>query len=460
MNKILKKIGTFFGKLYQIFDKLVIVPISRLIYNIGKLLKTNTKGIDKIINKPITLLYLSLFLAIFVFYLVDNKVITLVETEAEILVNIPVNVEYNKEAYVIEGVPSTVDITLIGRKSDLYLAKQLGDHEVVLDLTDYKASPNAYKVKLLYTQTIDNLKYKLDPETVSVKISDKVSKLKTISDDLMNQDKLDSKLSVKSVNINTSEVVVKGSSSTLDKIATVKALVDLSNKEFTKEGTYNVDDVPLVAYNENGAIIKGVEIVPNTVSASITLDSYSIKVPIDVLTTGELLTGKAISSILINGSNDYLIEIFGEQQALDKITGVPVTIDVTDQGASGAKSYNVTISKPSGVRYMSETSATIAVSFGDEKQKTITGVSLGSTKGLATGYAANAKSIKDQTVDVQVKGVESVIDGISADNIQTYIDLSGYTVGEHEIPVYIENSDPRVQYLVTSNIHIIITSGK
>ena len=171
MNKMLKALGKTLKAIYNVFDKLFIVPVSRIVFEVSKKVKANTSRFEKILNKPLTLLYLSLGLAILFFYLVDNKVITLVKTEAEILVNVPVNVEYNREAYVVEGVPETVDITLIGRKSDLYLSKQLGEHEVVLDLTDYKASKNPYKVKLMYSQTIDNLKYKLDPQTVSVKIS-------------------------------------------------------------------------------------------------------------------------------------------------------------------------------------------------------------------------------------------------------------------------------------------------
>ena len=460
MSKILKAIWKILKAFYNVFDKLFIVPVSRVVYELSKKVKANTNRFEKILNKPLTLLYLSLGLAILFFYLVDNKVISLVETEAEILVNVPVNVEYNKEAYVVEGVPETVDITLIGRKSDLYLSKQLGEHEVVLDLTDYKASKNPYKVKLMYTQTIDNLSYKLDPQTVSVTISEKVATLKTVTYDLMNQDKLDAKLSVDSVSLNKTEVVVKGSQETIDKIATIKALVDLSDKSFVKEGTYNVDNVSLVAYDDNGAIIKGVEIVPESISATVKLDSYNIKVPLNVLTTGNLLTGKAISSISINGQSDYSINIYGDQQALDSITSVPVTIDVNDQGNSGSKTYNVTISKPTGVRYMSETSASIVVNFGDEKQRLIERVPLSLTKNLDSGLAANVKTFSDRTVDIQIKGVQSVIDNIKPENITTYIDLSGYTVGEHEVNVYVENTDPRVQYVVTKPIKVIISNAK
>ena len=148
MNKILKKIGKLFKSLYNLLDKSIITPISRAIYYLNKKLKSNTSHIEKVLNRPNILIYLSLAFAVIVFFLVDSKVINLVETEAEVLTNQPVNVLYNKEAYVVEGLVDTVDIILTGRKSDLYLAKQLGDHEVLLDLTDYSASNEPYKVKL------------------------------------------------------------------------------------------------------------------------------------------------------------------------------------------------------------------------------------------------------------------------------------------------------------------------
>ena len=57
---------------------------------------------------------------------------------AEVLYNQKITALYNKESYVIEGLPETVDITLIGRRSDLYLAKQYPTDEVVIDLRNLK----------------------------------------------------------------------------------------------------------------------------------------------------------------------------------------------------------------------------------------------------------------------------------------------------------------------------------
>ena len=146
MNKIFKPFILFFKMIYKFIDKAIVVPISRLVYRINEISRNNSGKLERILNRPNVLLYISLFSAIALFILIDTKAINLVTDEAEILSDQKVNVIYNEEAYVVDGVPDTVDITLIGRKSSLYLAKQLGEHEVVLDLSGYGVG--TYKVKL------------------------------------------------------------------------------------------------------------------------------------------------------------------------------------------------------------------------------------------------------------------------------------------------------------------------
>ena len=443
----------FLKGLYISLDKLFITPISRILFAVSDKLKSNSNKIEKILNRPHILLYLSLIFAVGMFFLVDKEVINLVQNEAEIIQNQPVKVLYNQEAYVVEGLVDSVDIILTGNKSAIYLAKQLGEHEVVLDLTDYKPSNTPYRVKLTYNQTVDSIKYKLDPTYLTVTIKNKVSKLYGISYELLNENKLNEKLSVETVELSKSEVVVKGSEDALDKIATVKALIDLNNSEYNDAGTYETDNIPLAAYDKDGNLLTNVEIVPGTVSATIALDTYKATVPIKVLTTGNLVAGKSISSVTINGSNTYSVDIYGEKSAIDSITSVYVTIDLNAFGNSNTKTYNVNVTKPNGVRYISETSAKIAVSLGEEKQKTLNIVDI-SNKNLDSNLKVNLTD--NNAIAVQVKGVQSIIDNITEDNISAYVDLSGYTVGDYEVDLQIEGDDPRVTYVVTSKVPIKI----
>ena len=456
MKKIGKAIGKFFRAIYRVIDRLIVTPISRLIFNIREYLRSkNLNKLDYIFNRPNFMIYVSLILAVIVFVLIDSRVITLVESEAEVITNVPVTVNYNEEKYVVEGIPDTVDIVLIGRKSDIYLAKQLGTNNVILDLSDYDARDSAYRVYLSYTKSIDSIDYKLDPSYVTVTIKDKISVTRTIDYDLINEQYLSEELSVESVELSRSEVVVKGSEDAINNIASVKALIDLSNSALTDVGTYTVNDIRLVAYDSQGEVLNNIEIVPTTLTATITLDTYSKSVPIDVRTTGTLVTGRAIASILINNSNSYSVTIYGDEEQISGITSVPVTINVDGEGTNSTRNYNVTISRPTGVRALSENNASITVTFGDERQKEVE-LSTISSRNLASGYIANI--VGTSSVPVIVRGVQSVIDEVDASNINAYIDLTGYTPGEYDVEVQIENDDPRLNYVVSSTVHVRISN--
>jgi len=450
-----------FSSLYKIIDKTVVTPVSTLVFKIQNKLGKDSK-IEKLLNKPNALLILSLLFAVVLFYFVDNEAVSLVNNDAKFLTNIPVEVEYNSSAYVIEGIPDTVDMTLIGKKTEIYLAEQLGDNKVVVDLTDYQASDSPVRVKLSYNKPINNVSYKIDPTYVTVTIKEKVSDNKTVSYDLMNQDDLDPKLSVKSVELSKSDVIVRGSQDTIDSIATIKALIDLKNEDFTKSGTYTLDNLTLVAYGADGKIINHVEIVATNISAKVELTSYSKKVPVKVQITGDLVVGKAISSIKINDvdAQEFETTIYGDEAALEGIESIPVSIDVDGQGNNGSKTSKVTFSKPVGVRSISDENVTIVLNFGEAKQKTIT-VSGIKTANVPNGLTPKLLDEDDKVVEIQVIGVESVINDLdeNSSGINTYVDLTGLSTGTYSVPVKVEGNDSRLQYIVTKNVSILLSKS-
>lgn len=448
MRKITKKAS-------KTVDKTVITPISRFIYFFKKKLNKSRGWLDQLLNKPRFLIYLSLMLSVIVFLLVDSKVINLVESQAEVIRDLNVVVKYNEEAYVIEGVPETVDITMTGRKSDIYLARNLAEYQVELDLSNYQASDSPYKVDFKYTKSVDNLNYTLSPSFVNVIIRQKVSDMASVQYDLFNLDSLDPKLNVSSVVLDRNEVAVKGSEETLEKIASVKALVDLDNKILTESGNHELTDVNLVAYDNQGKILENVEIVPSSINATVSLDSYSKTLPVQITTTGNLIAGKAIASIQISGSDSYSITAYGDKSDLEDLNYLPVSIDIDGLGKDSTKTYNISLSKPSGVRYLSDNTVKVSVTFANEEQKSIDIGSKIITNGLSDSLTANVAS--GTNVSVQVKGVSSVIETITEEDISAYVDLSGLTKGEHTVEVKIDNKNPLVTYIVSSTITVIIS---
>ena len=273
MKKMFKKVGRIFHHIGMFFDKVLITPITKFILMITNFFKKNSKNIDRWMGKKSTLLVISLLLAFGVFVIIDKESNVIIDQYAEILYNQPVTAVYNEELYVVEGLPKTVDITLVGQKRHIFLAKQSPSKGVTVDLTGLK--PGNHKVALKYSQRLKSLDYKLDPSQVTVTIYDKESDTRSLTYDLLHQDSLDSKLYISNIELDRSEVIVKGAKYKLEKVATVKALVDATNIPNPKAGDITLKDVPLVAYDTNGKIVD-VEIVPKTVDAKITITSPSL----------------------------------------------------------------------------------------------------------------------------------------------------------------------------------------
>jgi YbbR domain-containing protein len=436
--KTINNLKYVFKKMGRTVDKYIIVPITKLAVLIKDALSKDSKKFEKILSKKSSLLLLTLVLAIALFIAVDSKTIAMVETSAEVLYNQPVIVQYNEEAYVLDGVPATVDITLIGRNSDLYLAKQIPSHEVTLDLSGLK--PGVHKVALKYTRALDTINYKLDPSVVTVTIYPKVSEARTVNVDVLNADNLDPKLVVSKTEVDRDEVIIKGSEDTLKKVSAVKALIDVNNFIDPKVGTLQVQDVPLIAYDQNGNVINA-EIVPSKINATITIASPQKTIPIHFIPMGTLSFGKAISDI--SGSINE-VTIYGDNSVLDGLSYIEAPLDVT--GLKDNKEYNLTIKKPVGIRYMSTSVANVKVTVGDEVTKEFSNINV-EYQNLGSNLTVNAKSVDDRTVTVIVKGVESVLNTLDPTTIRAYVDLKGYGAGEHEVDVLVDKTDSRLTYV-------------
>ena len=452
MKKMFSKIGRIFHHIGTFFDKILITPITKLILKITGFFKDNAKSIDRLMGRKSTLLVISLLLAFGVFVIIDKESNVIIDQYAEILYNQPVTAVYNEELYVVEGLPKTVDITLVGQKRHIFLAKQSPSKGVSVDLTGLK--PGNHKVTLKYSQRLKSLDYKLDPSQVTVTIYNKESDTRSLTYDLLHQDSLDSKLYIDNVELDRTDVIVKGAKYKLDKVASVKALIDVTkfpNAKNLNAGTLSLKDVPLVAYDTNGKIID-VEIVPKTVSAKITITSPSKEVPIKIVPSGKVAFGKAIKSI---DSSISSVVVYGDADAVNKIQQLEVEIDVKD--LKNDKEYNVTLKKTSGITDLSVNTVKINVTIDNSITKEFNNISV-SAENLASGLKAQAMSLEDSKITVVVEGSEDVINNLDPTTIKAYVDLKNTGVGEHEVEVNVTGSDLKLTYKPkTKKVKIKIT---
>ena len=437
MKKIIKNIGKFFHHIGSFFDKWLISPITKFILKITDFSKDNNKGIDRFLSKKSTLIVISLILAFVVFILIDQESSVMADQYAEILYDQPVTAVYNEELYVVEGLPETVDITLVGEKRHIFLAKQSPSKGVSVDLTGL--SEGNHKVTLKYSQKLKSLDYKLDPSVVTVTLYPKVSETRSLTYDVLHPDNLDSKLSIDSVELDRDDVIIKGAQYKIDKVATVKALVDVDDIANPKAGEIELKNVDLVAYDTKGKVVD-VEIVPTDVKAKVVITSPSREVPVKIVPKGDLATGKAIKSA---DTSIAKVVVYGSEEAVNSLEYLPVEIDVT--GLSESKQYKVTLKKPTGITDISTKTLTVNVSVDNSISKEFADISI-ATENLDDKYKVQALSEADSRVIVIAKGSEAVIGTLDASGLNAYIDLKGYGVGEHEVPVKVKGTDLRVKY--------------
>lgn len=439
----MKNKTSFIKRIFNFFDNHLILPITRLVFKISKKLSVPNKKFETWLSKQTTLLFISLFLAVAIFIVVDQKIITFSGQSAEVLKDQKVNVKYNEEQYVVEGLPSEVDVTLIGRKAELYIAKQSKSSGVTIDLRGLK--PGTHKVKIEYGKGLSNIEYNVNPSVATVIIYEKGTDTRNLTYDIVNENTLDSTLIVNNVKLGTSEkpineVSIRGAEYKIKQVATVKALIDMDNLDKKQAGVQTLNDITLKAYDKDGNVVD-VEFVPNKISAEVELSSPSKVVPLNFSPQGTLLNGKAISSYTFSQNE---ITIYGDTETLSGIDSVDVNVNINN--LSSDTSLKVEVKKPSGIKSMSVNYVTVALKITDASSVPM------QFKIPLTGINLSEQLISQPIDDdngfiiVEVNGAASVISTITQNDITAYVDLKGLAKGRHTKEIIVKGTNPLVTY--------------
>ena len=434
--KIIKNIAHTLAKL---IDKLIVTPLTKFIVKITGNKNINGKLFETLLTKPTALLFISLFFSIALFIMVDQKIIRFTDNGAEVFKGQTVNVIYNEEAYVVEGLPETVDVTLIGSKADLYIAKQSSNHSVTVDLTGLE--PGTHKVNIEYEKGRNDIEYSVNPSVATVIIYEKVSDSRSLSYDVLNEEKLDKKYVIDSVNLKTDTVTIRGPQYRLDEVASVKALIDVSDLPNIEVGKQTIENVKLKAYDKSGNVVD-VEFVPETISADVEISAPSKEVNLNFVPTGSMPFGKAISSYNFSSNK---VTVYGSNSAINGINGIDIKVDVSK--LTSDTTLDLDIPRPTGVKSMSQNSLKVKIFVTDVATKSniesvnITGIN------TPDGMVAQPIDEANGVIEVEVKGAQSVIDSIQASDITAYVDLKGLSEGTHELNVQVKGTNPLATYV-------------
>ena len=218
-------------------------------------------------------------------------------------------------------------------------------------------------------------------------------------------------------------VTVYGARSIVESVAEVRAYV---SPETVEDGMV-MTAVP-VAYNADGTVVGDVTFGTEELSVMITLDEVK-SVRVNLSLTGEVADGYEITDYY---TTPETMEVAGDAAALSRLNSINLPdIDVTGLEANSGYEFSAGDYLPDGLRALDGGRITATVIVEEEETKELVipveSVTWGDT--LAEGYMA---SISGEDISISVKGVASVIDTLTAADVEAHIDLDGLGEGEHD----------------------------
>ena len=392
-----------------------------------RVLRAFSTFLDKVLFNEKYSKVVSLVLAILLYAIVNyNALSTSFQSSlrySKTLSDVTVLAKYNSDTFEISGLPEKVDVILTGDAANVTSAANAENGTVICDLDGL--TEGEHEIKLTTEGYGNNVNVVVNPTNVNVVMKKKTTRQFDISYDFINQDKMEQIYSAGTPEFEYTKINVRASKDTLDSIAFVKALIDVSGQSADFE-----QDAVLVAYDSSGKPVNA-DIVPNTVHVKVPVTSPNKSVNIQVQVSGEVPDGKAIDSITMD---QQTATIYGSETTLANIDQVVVTLD------AGTLTKDSTVLRPivlpAGVTSATNTQVTMNITLADAEEKTIDDIPINVINNNKH-YKASQPDNKT-TTSVTVKGTKNNIDKLAADDINVYIDMKDVQPGLQKFALQIE----------------------
>jgi len=252
--------------------------------------------------------------------------------------------------------------------------------------------------------------------------------------------------------LDPAKVVISGAKSLVSRIDHVQATLDLTNAR------QNIAvSLPLQALDENGAVISGVTVLPESVQVSlpVTQQGGYRDLAVKVMTAGNPASGYSLTSV---AAFPPIVTVYSANS--DIIDAMPGYVETSSLDLSGAKEdieKQLGIILPPGVTLIGEQTVTVKVGIAPiESSRTISYRPV-EMIGLSTGLLAN---LSPQTVDIILSGPLPVLDSLAISDVNVQVDLTGLAPGTYQLTpkVSIAQQGLTVESILPGTVEVIITS--
>lgn len=350
----------------------------------------------------------------------DSRIPAGTTNETQVLEEVPLEIKIDSDQYVVSGVPEQVKVTLEGKLSLLMpIVRQL-NFNVFVDLRNL--SEGEHTVEVEHENLPDNITAYIEPKTIDVVIEKRTAKEFTVDVDLVNEDKLPLGYELGTPEIHPETVTIISSEAVIEQIAMVKVFIDVTD---LKESIRN-RELPISVYDIQGNDLN-VRVEPASIMVSLAVERPSKKVPLNILTRGELPDGLELDSM--EAAEE--IEIFGKREVLSQINEIN-TKELNLNNINQSDQYELDIEFPDGVIANDET---IDVKIELLKTKNFNDISVDVE---ITNSDYTFVDPEEGKIAVLATGSDKLINQLKKSDIRAFIKVDDLTEGRQRVELSLE----------------------
>ena len=259
-----------------------------------------------------------------------------IQTTSNTIGNVPVYVDMDSQLYTVTGLPESVTLRIEGSSSSLLAVAGNASYRVKTPNLN-ELGTGKHMITLQVTGLPSGVKGTVSPETVEIMIEKKATVELPV---LVNVNRANLPGAYKSGQalVSPARVTISGPESLINQVENVLATVTVP--ENTKADY--TSSVAVQALDATGKPL-ALKVEPEQVQVRVPITTNSKKVPL-VLTT----TGSAGSQYTYQLKSDIKeVTILGSQEVLDRLTAIPVVVDVSQMTKTTTQAVKLTL--PTGV---------------------------------------------------------------------------------------------------------------
>ncbi|WP_456277033.1 CdaR family protein [Bacillus sp. AK128] len=399
---------------------------------------------DKLMNNHWVMRIIALMLALMLYTSVNIETQTqqtepfsfpVVTTETETLTDLPLEAYYDEENYVVTGLPQVVSVTLKGPRSAVQPIKLQRSIEVFVNLENLESG--THQVQVQYSDISDTVEVSINPTFVTVTIHEKVEKEFSVEVDFIND--LEEGYTLDEPIISPKNVKVVGAKDQVDRIALVKAIVDLADAKV------KIDNEATVAVYDSDGNRLAVEVEPEVVNVEVNILSPNKVVPISFITKGNVEDGYSLVDLETPIKE---LTIFGPKDVIDQIESID-NIEVDVEGLAGETTLNVEIPTPEGLDDIVPLTVPVIVKVERNEIRPLTDFPV-KVIGVPTSLKADFITPEGGMLDIELIGAPSILKEIDETDLDIYIDVTNLTSGQHDVDILVNGPD-NVKWNLSSN---------